>query len=145
MPKLIFAKNTDVTKGNLFAIAKDQNHIDNNADWNQADYNIVEISQTDFDSVRLENKNVLFDGTNVTYENNPQDEADQDHSTTKEVIVKRLNEWLDANSSKPFATNVTTYRDYLVSLDASTIPVREGFNQWVNDQGQEVINILELV
>lgn len=145
MPKLIFTKNIDVTKGTLYKIAKDQSHIDNNADWNQEDYNIVEISQSDFDAIKLESKNVVFDGTNVTYEDNPQDEYDQDHTRHKEHFIKELNQWLETNSSKPFASNVTSYRDYLVSLDESTIPVREGFAQWVNNQGQEVINLLELV
>ena len=145
MPKLIFVKNNDITKGNLFKIAKDQSHIDNNADWNQEDYNIVEISQSDFDDVRLETKHVNFDGTNVTYEDNPQDEYDQDHASNKEHIVTILINWLEVNSSKPFASNVTSYRDYLVSLDASTVPVREGLEQWINDQGQEVIHPLELV
>ena len=83
MPKLIFVKNNDITKGNLFKISKDQSHIDNNADWNQEDYNIVDISQSDFDGVRLETKHVIFDGTNVTYEDNPQDEYDQDHASNK--------------------------------------------------------------
>ena len=145
MPKLIFVKNNDITKGNLFKIAKDQSHIDNNADWNQEDYNIVDISQSDFDGVRLETKHVIFDGTNVTYEDNPQDEYDQDHASNKEHIVTILNNWLEVNSSKPFASKVTSYRDYLVSLDASTVPVREGLEQWINDQGQEVIHPLELV
>ena len=145
MPKLIFVKNNDITKGNLFKIAKDQSHIDNNSDWNQEDYNIVDISQSDFDGVRLETKHVIFDGTNVTYEDNPQDEYDQDHASNKEHIVTILNNWLEVNSSKPFASNVTSYRDYLVSLDASTVPVREGLEQWINDQGQEVIHPLELV
>ena len=145
MPKLIFVKNNDITKGNLFKIAKDQSHIDNNADWNQEDYNIVDISQSDFDGVRLETKHVIFDGTNVTYEDNPQDEYDQDHASNKEHIVTILNNWLEVNSSKPFASNVTSYRDYLVSLDASTVPVREGLEKWINDQGQEVIHPLELV
>ena len=145
MPKLIFVKNNDITKGNLFKIAKDQSHIDNNADWNQEDYNIVDISQSDFDDVRLETKHVIFDGTNVTYEDNPQDEYDQDHASNKEHIVNILNNWLEENSSKPFASNVTSYRDYLVSLDASTVPVRERLEKWINDQGQEVIHPLELV
>mgnify|MGYP003125546242 CR=1 FL=1 len=145
MPKLIFSKNNDVTKGNLFRIAKDQSHLDNNADWNQEDYSIVEISQSDFDAVRLISKSVIYDGTNVTYEDMPQDQWDQDHASNKEHVVNILNKWLEENSSKPFASNVTSYRDYLVSLDASTIPVREGFEQWINDQGQEVINPLELV
>ena len=145
MPKLIFVKNNDATKGLLYKIAKDQSHLDNNADWNQEDYNIVEISQSDFDDVRLETKHVNFDGTNVTYEDNPQDEYDQDHASNKEHIVNILNNWLEGNSSKPFASNVTSYRDYLVSLDASTVPVREGLEQWINDQGQEVIHPLELV
>ena len=145
MPKLIFVKNNDITKGNLFKIAKDQSHIDNNADWNQEDYNIVDISQSDFDDVRLETKHVIFDGTNVTYGDNSQDEYDQDHASNKEHIVNILNNWLEVNSSKPFASNVTSYRDYLVSLDASTVPVREGLEKWINDQGQEVIHPLELV
>ena len=84
MPKLIFVKNNDITKGNLFKIAKDQSHIDNNADWNQEDYNIVDISQSDFDGVRLETKHVIFDGTNVTYEDNPQDE---------EPVIDDADEW----------------------------------------------------
>jgi hypothetical protein len=143
MPKLIFSKNTDITTGNLCKIAKDQNHLDNNADWREEDYNIIEISQSDFDNVRLEKKSVVFDGTNVTYVDNSDD--DNDHALNKQHILDHLNKWLEVNSSKPFASNVTSYRDYLVSLDTSTIPVGEGFEEWINNQGQEVINLLELV
>ena len=144
MAKLIFTK-ASVTNGKLFRIAKDQNHIDNNSDWHQDDYDIVEVSQSDFDAVRLSLKSVNYDGTNVTYEDITYDGYDIEHADDKNRILADINSWLENNSSKPFASNVTSYRDYLNSLDVSSIPATEPLEKWINDQGQEVISPLELL
>ena len=145
MAKLILTKDSSVVYGKLFKIAKDQNHIDNNADWSQDDYDIVEVSQSDFDAVRLSLKSVNYDGTNVTYEDITYDGYDIEHNEDKNHILVGINSWLENNSSKPFASSVTNYRDYLNSLDVSSIPASEPLEKWINDQGQEVINLLELL
>lgn len=145
MPKLIFAKNGSDTRGQLYKIARDQNHIDNNADWSQDLYDIVEVSQSDYDNVKLNLKGVLWDGTNVTYEDIAYDQHDEDHAGHKTHTLNHINEWLEENSSKPFATNVTTYRDYVNTLDVSSIPNNESFEKWINDQGQEVVSLFELL
>ena len=145
MPKLILVKNSDTTQGRLFKVAKSQSHIDDNADWNQSDYDIVEVSQADFDSVRLYKKTVIYNGTNVTYEDIAYDIADQNHTDIKNHNIDLLEKWLADNSSKPFASNVTSYKNYLSSLDVSSIPVRDCFEEWVDSQGQEVVSPLELL
>ena len=144
MAKLIFSK-ASVINGKLHKIAKDQNHIDNNSDWHLDDYDIVEVSQSDFDAVRLSLKSVNYDGTNVTYEDITYDGYDIEHGNDKSRILEDINSWLENNSSKPFASNVTSYRDYLNSLDVSSIPATEPLEKWINDQGQEVISPLELL
>ena len=144
MAKLIFSK-ASVINGKLHKIAKDQNHIDNNSDWHLDDYDIVKVSQSDFDAVRLSLKSVNYDGTNVTYEDITYDGYDIEHADDKNRILGDINSWLENNSSKPFASNVTSYRDYLNSLDVSSIPATEPLEKWINDQGQEVISPLELL
>lgn len=147
MPKFIFNKNTDTTKGRLFKIAKDQAHIDNNAGWNTDLYEIVDVSQTDFDAVKLQQKNITtYDGTNIQYETSSFSEmTTEKHTAYKNQILEIINKWLEENSSKPFATNVTNYKNYLNSLDISTIASTTNLEQHINSQGEEVVNILELL
>jgi len=146
MPKIIFNKNSEVTEGRLFRIAKDQAHIDDNAGWNHDLYEIVDVSQTDYDQVKLGAKSITnFDGTNITYANTSYQMSPEQHSTYKNTVLNQLNSWLENNSSKPFATNVTNYKNYLNSLDISTIPSTTNLEQYINSQGEEVVNILELL
>tara|TARA_E500000318_G_scaffold72448_1_gene67095 strand:+ start:864 stop:1298 length:435 start_codon:yes stop_codon:yes gene_type:complete len=144
MAKFIFTKGAETTRGRLVWIAKDQAHIDNNCDWNLEVYDVVEVSQSDFDAVQQNLKNVIYDGTNVTYEDVYTDQ-DYNHEEQKDVVVAALDKWLENNSSKPFATNVNNYKNYLTSLDMSTVPVRETFEKYISDQGQEIVNVFELI
>lgn len=147
MPKFIFTKNTDAIHGRLFRIAKDQAHIDNNAGWNTDLYEIVDVSQTDFDAVKLYQKDVeTYDGTNIGYRtSNFSEMTTEQQDAYKNQVLEIINKWLEENSSKPFATNVTNYKNYLNSLDISTIPSTTNLEQHINSQGEEVINILELL
>ena len=146
MPKIIFNKNSEVTEGRLFRIAKDQAHIDDNAGWPHDLYEIVDVSQTDFNQVKLGAKSITnFDGTNITYVINTYQISSEEHIAYKNMVLDQLNDWLESNSSKPFATNVTNYKNYLNSLDISTIPSTTNLEQHINSQGEEVINILELL
>ena len=142
MPKFILNKNSGVTKGRLVFIARDQAHIDNNAGWNLSDYEIVEVSQSNFNSVKLYEKAVIYNEVNITYEDIPQQEkTEEDYNTHKNEVLKKLNEWIEKNSNKPFKTNVINYRDYLASFDVSGITSPKCLEKHLNDQGQEVINV----
>tara|TARA_R110000751_G_scaffold22689_4_gene63682 strand:- start:1956 stop:2396 length:441 start_codon:yes stop_codon:yes gene_type:complete len=146
MPKFIFNKNDEVTEGRLVFIAKDQAHIDDNAGWELNLYEIVDVSQSDFDSVKLYQKYVTYDGTNITYiDQSSSEQTQEQYDIYKNNILKSLNYWLEKNSNKPFTTNVTNYRDYLISFDVSGITSPKRLEKHLNDQGQEVINVLELI
>lgn len=146
MPKLIFNKNNQDTRGKLVFIATDQNRIDTNAGWDLNDYEIVEVSQSDFDSIKVYDKLPIYDGVNVTYEDITQGEKTQeDYTFEKNQVLKKLNEWIKKNPNKPLTTNVTNYRDYLTSFDVSAITSPKSLEKHLMEQGVEVFSLFELI
>jgi hypothetical protein len=146
VPKLIFNLNSDVTKGRLVFIAKDQEQINNNAEWNLNDYEIIEVSQSEFDSVKVYDKTPIYDGINVTYEDIPHAEKTQEnYNLEKNEVLKKLNEWIEKNPNKPLTTNVSNYRDYLTSFNVSAITSPKSLEKHLMDQGVEVFSVFELI
>ena len=62
-------------------------------------------------------------------------------------IIKSIEDWLESNDSKPLASNVTLYLNYLKSIDISsfTYPLNYSLESYVEDQGLTAIHPLELL
>jgi len=123
MAIFIFAKNSDNQEGSLYRIADNQSDYDLNKNWNDDMYDLVTVSESDFNSVKLKNKNVVSkNGNTVTY-----DDVVWKY-TLASVLQNDINNsiadienWLSVNSEKPMASGVTTYLNYLKGLDATNI------------------------
>ena len=123
MAIFIFAKDSDNQTGSLYRIADNQSNYDANKNWNDDMYDLVTVSDSDFNSVKLRDKNVVSkNGSTVTYDDvvwkyNLASVLQNDINST----IADIENWLSVNSEKPMASSVTTYLNYLKGLDATNI------------------------
>jgi len=168
MAIFIFNKDSDGKENPLYKIAENQSVYDSNKGFEDENYDLVTVSDENFEAVRLKQKEVkMKTGNDITY-------ADTDfryHTAAQlqeaiDIIVSDINLWLEKNSSKPIATDATNYKNYLVALDPSTIvtdpsssatfdnsaltwsdgtPLATSLETYANSQGQTVVNSLQLL
>ena len=168
MAIFIFAKNSDNQVGSLYKIADNQTNYDANKNWDDDMYDLVTVSDSDFNSVKLRNKSVVSkNGSTVTYDDviwkyNLSSVLQNDIDSK----IKELENWLSLNSSKPMASGVTTYLNYLKGLDAASIitdpsaeatfddsnntfsdgtPLSMSLESYAESQGQTVYSPLQLL
>lgn len=128
MAILIFAKDSDNQESSLYRMAANQTIYDANKNWNDDVYDLVTISDEDYDALRKETKSVVSkNGSTVNYLNHGDYTVWLDHEL-KLIIDKKIEfvkNWLDAgegsNASKAMAPSVTTYFNWLKNLDPSTL------------------------
>lgn len=149
MAKFIFKKDSDnVVEGVLSFIANDQSHIDNNKNWDESEFDIIDVSDDDFNNIKLGAKGIVSkNGTNVTYFDITYNyDSEEKLNTEISKVTERIDNWLLGNSSKPFASTVTNYKNYINSIDVSSItPLNTSLEKYVSDQGQTVVNLYELL
>lgn len=135
MAIFVFHKNSDGQEGSLYRIADNQTNYDANKNWGDGLYDTVTVSDSDFEAVKLGNKTVVSKtGNSVTY---------RDMSVRynfavdlQEEINRRISDieqWLKSNSSKPMASGVTTYLNYLKNLKATDIVTDPSESATVDD------------
>ena len=149
MAKFIFKKDSDnVVEGVLSFIANDQSHIDNNKNWDESEFDIIDVSDDDFNNIKLGTKGIVSkNGTNVTYFDVTYNyDSEEKLNTEISKVTERIDNWLSGNSNKPFASTVTNYKNYINSIDVSSItPLNTSLEKYVSDQGQTVVNLYELL
>jgi hypothetical protein len=160
MAIFIFLKNTP----DLYRIAENQDIMDQNKNFFDHEYDLVTVSQEDFHNVRL-NKIFILNRTEntVTFE---QENANifftkqlqlQEHINS---IVSAINSYLDNNLNKPMASDIITYKNYLLTIKPSTLITEEDMSvdppisavrlngsieEYVENQGIKAINLLQLL
>jgi len=153
MAIFIFSKNSDNKLGCLFRIASSQSVYDENKSWQDDLYDLVTVEDIDYNAVKLGTKSVLFkNGDQVTYQNSEASYVNKD-SLTSDInkVILIIEEWLINNNSKPFASSVTTYLNYLKSIDVSSLTITEenplnfSLEAYVENQGITSIHPLELL
>tara|TARA_R110000822_G_scaffold295903_1_gene418214 strand:+ start:509 stop:964 length:456 start_codon:yes stop_codon:yes gene_type:complete len=151
MAKIIFAKNSENKIGSVCHIAQDQIFLDSNKNFDEATVDIIDITTEDFNDIKNGVKSIIsHNGGTVTY--NTRD-ALKDFFTTEDslktyinVLLERFETYLNFNSSKPLATTVTAYVDWLKNLDTSSlIPLNSSLEKYASDQGANPVHLLELV
>ena len=149
MAKFIFKKDSDnVVEGVLSFIANDQSHIDNNKNWDESEFDIIDVSDDDFNNIKLGAKGIVSkNGTNVTYFDVTYNyDSEEKLNTEISKVTEKIDVWLSGNSSKPFASTVINYKNYINSIDVSSItPLNTSLEKYVSDQGQTVVNLYELL
>jgi len=137
-------------EGFLYRIASSQSVYDANKNWSDDLYDVITVDNTDYNEVRLGTKDVSFkNGNQVTYVSHNLIHFNNQDTLISYInsIIQSIEDWLESNDSKPLASNVTTYLNYLKSIDISsfTYPLNYSLESYVEDQGITAIHPLELL
>ena len=158
MAIFIFLKNSS----NLYRITENQEVMDQNKNFFDNQYDLVTVSQEDFDNVRLNKKSFLNRVENTV---TLQDITVSFTETARmqeniNSIVSTIDNYLISNSNKPMASDVITYKNYIQTIDPKTlitdedfsktpitppIPLNSSVEEYVENQGIKAINILQLL
>jgi hypothetical protein len=153
MALFIFLKNLDDVEGSLYKIASNQSFYDANKNWQDDLYDIITVNDDDYNAIKFGTKHVISkNGNTVKYENIDTFYENKEHLTSYiNSVLSHLEQWLFINSSKPFASNVTTYLNYLKSIDVHSLsitkenPLNSSLEAYVENQGITAIHLLELL
>jgi hypothetical protein len=152
MAKIIFVKNSENKIGSVCHIAQDQNFLDSNKNFDEATVDIIDITTEEFNAIKNGEKSIIsHNGGTVTYDTRDSSLdffiTENSLKTYIDVLLERFETYLNFNSSKPLATTVTAYVDWLKNLDTSSLvfPLNTSFEKYASDQGANPIHLLELV
>jgi hypothetical protein len=153
MAIFIFSKNSNNQLSSLYRIASSQSVYDANKNWQDDLYDLITVEDTNYNSVKLGTKYVVSKNENeVVYENcivqfiNKKQLTDHINS-----VIPIFEMWIISNNLKPFASTVTTYLNYIKSIDISSLsiteetPLNSSLESYVENQGITAVHPLELL
>jgi hypothetical protein len=168
MAVFVFSKNSDDKIGAVVGIAENQSVLDNNWDHDQSNYDLVTVTDDLFNDVRLTQKEIVSkNGDTVNTENLSL--AYNYRAGLTAYINKQLSEmnaWLERNPSKPLASTITTYKNYISNIDVDTLitdpsadaihdtstglfsdgtPFNSSLEKYVEDQGVTAVHSKQLL
>ena len=131
---------------NLWKIAASES--DKNAlNANLNNYNVVEVTDDQFNKVRLSKSDVNYDGNIVTLEDR---EIGSEDEISYKAIIKELiyicDQFLISNESHIKHNEVRDYRNYLAAFDTSTIsfPLNMTWEEYCNNNSITFIHPLQI-
>jgi len=146
MAFFIFSKEQNNKLGTLYRIAENENDL-NNLNIIKSDYFIKEISQNDFDNVRLVSKNCLgYNNETVIYE-------DATNLYSKTIFQKDVGyfkqfilDFLNNNKKHPDFNKWNSYLTQLndINFDSIQFPLSKSIPQYFQDLGLISLNNLQL-
>jgi hypothetical protein len=132
--------------GSLCKIAETQDYFDH-MNINKSNYKIIEVSQQDFNFIKLNQKSVeKYVGEDVIY-------SDADFNFVKLSLENYINnsknyinQFLENNKNHYLFNIWNNYYNQLNNLDLNTIqyPLNKSLEHYFNDVGQPSLNILQL-
>ena len=152
MAKFIFNKNSENQIGQLCHIAQDQDFINANKNFNEINYNIVDVTIEEFNDVKNGKKEVVsYMGSTVTFKtkgevdelgtppNAPENvfffNTEEELKKYINILLEKFEFYLRFNSEKP-----------LKGLDTSNLtPLNISLEQYASEQGQDPVHLLELI
>ena len=146
MPYFVYNKNS----GNqIYKIAE------NDTDLNQLigigeDYLVVSASETDFNSVKLNLKDILnYDNVSNKFVDNTWQFNKETLEDYIESVCNKIQDFLNANSSHPKYQQFLNYYNYLKSLIVVIIIPNNGslnmsLEQYIQNQGQPYYSTLQI-
>ena len=152
MAIFVFGKNSDGVNNAIFRIAESQAVYDSEKNFPDDLYDLVTVSDNDFNNVRLGQKHPLSKtGSDVTYEDIEYTWTSQEELTIAiSEKVKTLDTWLTANTTSSMRASVETYKNYLSGLDVTTIvndanpEMSKSLEQYAEDNGTTAVHDLQL-
>ena len=152
MAIFIFSKNSNDVEGSLYRIASDQSVYDANKNWLDDLYDLVTVEDINYNDVKLGRKSVISkNGNTVSYQEvNKLFDTPVSLSNYINNVTNAIDEWLINNSSKPLASLVVTYKNFIQSIDVNTLvteenPLNSSLEAYVENKGIAAIHPLELL
>jgi outer membrane protein assembly factor BamD (BamD/ComL family) len=147
MSYFIFLKNLDNIEGTLYRIAENQNDL-NNLNIIQADYKIIEESQSNFNLVKFKNKfPTKYNNNVITYIDLITKLENKEHLKTDiDLFKQQIKQFIDSNPNHPLFSRWSSYLTQLnnLNLDSITYPLNNSLEQYFNDLGQPSLNPLQI-
>jgi len=152
MAVFVFGKNSDGVANSIYRIAESQEVYDTEKNFSDDLYDLVTVSDADFNSVKLGLKHPINKtGSNVTYaENIYSYDSQEDLSEEISNKINNLNDWLESNTTSSLRASVETYKNYLNGLDVTTIindanpELNKSLEQYAEDNGVTAFSFLQL-
>jgi hypothetical protein len=152
MAIFIFSKNSDNKLGCLYRVASSQSVYDANKNWKDDLYDLVTVDNTDYNAVKLGTKLVISKNGNTVSYNELNISFNTTDSLTSYInsVINIIEDWLINNSSKTLASSVITYKNFIQSIDVSSLsiteenPLNSSLEAYVENQGVTSIHPLEL-
>ena len=144
MAKVIF----DKISGGIYRIAKDQAFLDDNKNFRESEYDILDITTEEFNDVQKEIKIVVsHNNSTVTLETiNYSLIADPGNPTGIKPARYETAEQLNGYKQELIATNIASYITVLEELNTSSLtPLNMSLEQYLSDQGHSIIHPLEVL
>ena len=117
MSYFIFSKNLDNINLTLYRIAEDQLYL-NKMNINKNDYKIIEVSQEDFNDVKLELKLPLkYNGDNIIYENIINSFLKKDLELYIKNYVNLINDFIENNPNHELFNLWNNYNNQVKSFN----------------------------
>ena len=147
MPYFIFLKNSDNIENTIYKIAENDSDL-SKLNINNSDYKIIEVTQANFNDVKLGIKHP------IKYNNNDISFINLTHKFNNKLSLE-VEIKTQSNNIKNFTENnlnhslYARWNNYLnqlnnLNLDSITYPVNKSLEQYFNDLGQPSYNILQL-
>ena len=149
MPIFVFLKNSS----DLYRIAENEDFLNKNKNFIENEYDLVPVSQNDFDALRLQKKSILNrTGNTVTLEN-----ISVSFSSVVEMqkelnnYISIIDNYLINNSNKPLVNDLILYKNYLKTINPSALitetnkVLNSSIEEYVENQGIKSINLLQLL
>jgi|TARA_R100001460_G_scaffold53861_1_gene93050 hypothetical protein len=168
MAIFIFAKNSNDQTGALCNIVESQTVLDNNWNGDPSNYDMVTVSDELFNSVRLQEKEVVSKNGDTVNTIDTSVAFTFRSGLTQDINVRinQMDNWLKINSSKPLASSVTTYKNFIAGIDVNSLitdpspdatfdettglysdgtPLNSSLEKYVEDQGVTAVNGSQLL
>lgn len=146
MSYFIFLKNLDNIDGTICKIAENQSDL-NNLNISQSDYKIIQDSQENFDSVKLNVKYPLkYNGDVITFNTVQNLFLKNDLEQEVNNFKIQIKQFTNNNPNHPLFNRWNNYYNQLntLNLDNINYPLTMSLTQYFKDLGQPSYNVLQL-
>jgi hypothetical protein len=146
MAIFIFSQN------NLYRIAANQEVYNNNKNFPDSLYEIVNVSDEDFNGIKYNTKIFISKtGTSIVTQNiEMRYNFASDLKNYIDMNLKELNQWVEINKEKPLTQNIIQYVNFLKTINPQTLindqsPLMMSLETYAQNQGITPINFYELL
>jgi hypothetical protein len=146
MSYFIFLPNLDNVDGTIYRIAENQSDL-NNLNISDANYKIIEDSQSNFDFVKYGNKLAKYNNNTIIYIDQTISFKNREQLQQYIILFKNsIKQFTDNNPNHPLFSRWNDYINQLntLNLDSITYPLNKSLEQYFKDQNQVSLSPLQI-